>query len=61
MLRQLVVLGVLMAEMGFISFSKVVVEYLSFRKKQATPKIEFYSFRYNQNSIQHFGGLSKNN
>jgi hypothetical protein len=55
------VLGVLMAEMGFISFSKVVVEYLSFRKKQATPKIEFYNFRYNQDSIQHFGGLSKNN
>jgi hypothetical protein len=50
-----------MAKMGFISFNKVVVEYLSFRKKQATPKTEFYSFRYNQNSIQHFEGQSKNN
>jgi hypothetical protein len=41
MLRQRVVLCVLMAEMGFISFNKVVVEYLSFRKKKPRPKLNF--------------------
>ena len=37
-----------------------MVEYLSFQKKQPTPKTEFYNFMYNQNSNQCSRGLSKN-